>query len=263
MAGQKGGHGFLIFRGVIGAGGIHQPAAGAQQLRRPVQNAGLTSGAAGGGIGLPLGAGIRLPAEHAFPGTGRVHQHRVEKARPLPGQFFGIFVDDDGVGNPQPLQIARQHLRPFGLGFVGDQKALAPQSRRQLGGLAPGGGAQIQHPLARAHVQKGGGEHGGGLLHVKSPAEMGKPRPGPGSGQKIIAVFRPGHGIPGEQGPQFSGGGPGGIHPQGQGRRGLQRRAEGRGFRPQKGFHLGHKGRIQGRAGPFRGGHYRHLSTRP
>ena len=83
-----------------------------------------------------------------------------------------MLVQDQGVGDPQPLHVGGQDGGPLGVELIADQQALSAHAARDLGALAAGGGADVQDPLAGLRVQQGHRGHGAGLLEIVGPGGM-------------------------------------------------------------------------------------------
>ena len=156
-----------------GAGGVHQHAPLPHRQGRGIQNGPLALGAGGGALRAPLGHGGRVPAEHALPGAGGVHQHLVKEALEALAQPLGVAGGHHGVWHPQTFHVGEQRLGPGFHNLVGPEQPLPGQQPGNLGGLAPGGGAQIQHLLPGLGVQHRDRRAGRGLLHVEQPGVVG------------------------------------------------------------------------------------------
>ena len=156
-----------------GAGGGHQHAPLPHRQGRGIQNGPLALGAGGGALRAPLGHGGRVPAEHALPGAGGVHQHLVKEALEALAQPLGVAGGHHGVWHPQTFHVGEQRLGPGFHNLVGPEQPLPGQQPGNLGGLAPGGGAQIQHLLPGLGVQHRDRRAGRGLLHVEQPGVVG------------------------------------------------------------------------------------------
>ena len=176
MRAQKFPHGSLVFQPVERARGIHQPAAGAHHARRVVQNRRLPRGAARGRVRVPLGRGLRVAAEHALAGAGRVHQHAVKKRGQRARQRFRRRGGHERVCHAQPLEVSEQDARAGKLDLVGKQEAPAVQPRRDLPAFAAGRGAQVEHALAGPRVERRHGCHRGRVLQIKRARGVGDSR---------------------------------------------------------------------------------------
>ena len=78
VGGEKAGDDVFVFFGGEGAGGVAEPSAGADEARGGVEDAGLAEGAPGDEFGGPVADGFRGFAEHAFAGTGGIHEDAIE-----------------------------------------------------------------------------------------------------------------------------------------------------------------------------------------
>ena len=109
-----------------------------------------------------------------------VHHHPVEKAGQAPPEILRGHIAHQGVCHPHALHVLAEHPGPGGMDLVCHQKPLVFHGGGQIGGLAPRGGAQIQHPLSRSGPGQHPYSHGGRLLDVvKAPFVEGmQPRPG-------------------------------------------------------------------------------------
>ena len=193
MPGKESRHRFLVLLGGKGAGGVHQPSAGPEHLRRRVQNFPLPPGAHLHQLRGPVRHRRRFFAEHALPGAGRVHQNPVKKAGKPLGQGRRGFVQDQGVGNPHPLYVLGKDFCPLGVNLVAHQQAPAPHLSGNLGGLAPGGGAKVQNPLPGLWVQEHRRGHGAGLLKIVDPRVVEGVQAGSGLRVIVVPRFLPGH----------------------------------------------------------------------
>ena len=190
---EEPGHGALVFLRGKGTGGVDETAAGPQHDGSGFQNLILPPGAHQHRLHAPVGHGGGLLAEHTLAGTGSVHQNAVKIAGEPLLQPFGVFVEHQSVGTAHTLQILTQDSGPFRFNLIGDQKPLTIQQGGQLGGLAAGGGAQVQNGHTGPHIQQPRRGHGAGLLQVVCPRVVVGRQTGAGVGVVIIAVLRPGH----------------------------------------------------------------------
>ena len=237
MALQERGDGFLVFVAVEGAGGVHQPAAGPQHFRRPIQYLCLPPGAARRSRRIPLTPRVRLAAEHALAGAGRIAEYGVKGLRPFLRQRVRIGVHHGGIARAHALQIGGEYLRPGGLRLIGDQQSLTAQRRGDLRTLAAGRSAQIQYALAGYGPQRGYAHHGAGLLQIERPRHVGDARAGAHALLQIVAVFLPRHTAVGICPGKLRRVSPGGIHSQGEAGLLFQGREKCRGFISQHLFH--------------------------
>ena len=158
-----------------GAGGVHQHAPLPHRQGRGIQNGPLALGAGGGALRAPLGHGGRVPAEHALPGAGGVHQHLVKEALEALAQPLGV-----AGGHPRrlaPPDVPRWRAAPGpGISQSRWTRAAPPRpAARQSGWTCPRGRRTNPAPSPRAG---GGVQHrdrraGRGLLHVEQPGVVG------------------------------------------------------------------------------------------
>ena len=127
MALQEICHLALVLLGSKGAGRVDQNAARCQQSCGVVQNFPAQSGTVFYQGGAVLSGCGGFLAEHAFTGTGSVHQHPVKEAREGRSQAGGILIEDHGIAHTHPFQVLAQNLRPGGIVFVGHQQPLPLQ----------------------------------------------------------------------------------------------------------------------------------------
>ena len=190
---QKSRHAALVLRGE-GAGGVDQASAGLQHGGGAVQDVRLPPGAHGHRLRAPVLEGGVVLAKHALSGAGGVHQDSVEICGEALRQPGGVLVQHQGVGDPQPLDVGGQDGGPLGMDLIADQQTLPLHPARDLGGLAAGGGAEIQHPLPRPGIQQLGRGHRAGLLQVIGPGGVVRMQTGPSLRVVIEAGGTPGHG---------------------------------------------------------------------
>ena len=185
MGGQQGLDALAVFAWMHGAGGVHQPATGSQQRQQRLQQPRLQHHQLLDGGGLHPPARIGVAGQGAEAGAGGIEQHPIEGAAPLGmricklGGIGGLAADrrepePGGIGL-EPLQagggaVDRPHLAAIGHG-LGD-----------LGALAAGGGAGIQHPLARLRIEQRHDALGGPVLHAPAALAVARqaaqiPRP--------------------------------------------------------------------------------------
>ncbi len=166
-----------------GTGRIDQPAPRLKHPGGTVQNFILP----------PLLTGGLVLAEHPLPGAGRIHKNPVKIPRQPLRQTLRRLIGDTGVSDSHPLYVFRQDLCPAGMNLIAQQKPPALQLGGQLRALAPGGRAQIQHPVSGPRSQKLRRQHGAGLLNIIEPGLMAGMLSRPVGRLIIISVFRPGH----------------------------------------------------------------------
>ena len=154
---------FIFLRGE-GAGGIHQPPAGAHQPGRGMEDLSLPPGAHLHRLLAPVCDGGFLLAEHALAGAGGVHQHPVEKAGETLGQGFRVLVGHQSIAHRHPLDVPGQNLCPLGVDFIAQKKSFARHPSGNLGALASGGGTEVADPFAGLGIQQSHRRHGTGLL---------------------------------------------------------------------------------------------------
>lgn len=180
VTGQESGHSALVLLRGEGAGGIDQTTTGGQKRRGRIQDSRLPPRAHLHQLRAPVGQSGGLLPEHPLPGTGGVHQHPVKPAGKPLGQALWGLLEHQGVGDGHALHILGQDFGAFWVILVAHQQPLPLHLSRQLGGLAPGGGAQIQDPLTRLHAQQLRRSHGAGLLEIVQsrlvPGVQARPR---------------------------------------------------------------------------------------
>ena len=187
----------LVFPPLKGAGGIHERAAAREHLRGAVEDFALTHDAPLHVLYAPLGDRRLVPAEHSLARTGGVDENFVKVLREPRGERGRIGAHDGGVPHAQALDVLRQDARAVKDVLVRDEHAFSAHRRGELGGLAPGRGAQIEHPFPRFYSQQGRGTHGGRLLRVEEPRV-------PCGGmshlfrRRVKAALRPGNALSGE-----------------------------------------------------------------
>ena len=106
-----------------------------------------------------------------------------------------MVVQDQGVGDGHALDISRENFGALGVDLIADQQTATCHQRGDLGGLAAGGGAEVQDRLAGLGGQEGDGGHGAGLLEVVKTGLVPDMEARPGVGGIVMAVGRPGDGV--------------------------------------------------------------------
>ena len=162
----------LVFHRRERARGVNQPPAGAEHGCGGGQNLQLAVGADGVRVLRPVGDGGLLLAEHPLAGAGGVDENFIKIPREALFQPLRVLVQDQRVGNAQPLDIPRKNFRALGVDLVADQKPLPPEFARQLRRFPAGGRAQVEHALARLRVQKLRRGHGARLLQIIKPRRV-------------------------------------------------------------------------------------------
>ena len=102
---------------------------------------------------MPLQQG-RIAPDRAFARTGGVEQDAVELTaggRPVARIALGRGHIDDA----EPVQIALERLDPAIGDVVGDDRAPVVEREGDLGGLAAGRGAHVEHALTGLEVHEG------------------------------------------------------------------------------------------------------------
>ncbi len=160
---------FLILPDGKGAGRVQQVASRQQHFHCPGQNLPLQRHIIFRAVFLPDFHQLRVPAEHAFPGAGRIHQNPVEKRPQHLGQLPRAFAGDTHIADAGQLQILKKGLSPGAADIIGHQKTLSLQPGSQLRTFPPWRGAQIQNPVSRLHRQNRCRSHGTGLLKIIQP----------------------------------------------------------------------------------------------
>ena len=220
MAGEEFHHRPLVLGRRECAGGVDQVPARAEHPCGLLQNLSLSRGAQSHVLGTPHGHRVGFLAEHPLPRAGGVHHDPVKEGGELYRQLGGCGVGDDAVPHPHALYVLGQDPRTGGVDLVGDQETLTAQSGGQLGGLSPGGGAEVKHLFPRLGGTQRPGEHGAGLLDVVSPRLVKGVLAGAGLpvGGIVKAVFLPRDRLPhkGRGLPQLISGQLQGIQPQGR-----------------------------------------------
>ena len=192
---QESRQGHLVLLGGKGAGGVHQTAAGADQLGAVVEDLRLTAGAHLHGLLAPVGDGGLFLAEHALAGAGGVDEDPVEFAGEPLGQDGGVFVGHQAVGHGHALHVPGEDLGALGAPLVAQEEALAHHAACDLGSLAAGCGAEVADALAGLGVQQGHGGHGAGLLQIVYAGLVEGVQAGTAVGIIVIAQGLPGHRI--------------------------------------------------------------------
>ena len=190
---QKSADGTLVFRRCKGAGGVDQASAGlehAGDLRKNFLLAGCTVGDC---VLAPVRDGGFFFAEHAFAGTGGIHQNAVKAVVEVLGQLLRRFVQNKSVGDTHALDVSGQYFCPGRVDLVADQQTLTLHSGSDLGGFAAGGGAQIQYSFAGLRVQQTDRSHGTGFLEIIDTGLVIRVQTRSGLRVIIIAVGSPGN----------------------------------------------------------------------
>ena len=190
---QKCPDGSLIFLRCKRTCGVHQRPAGQQHPGRRFQNALLPFCTVLHIVRAPLFTRLRVFAEHPLTGAGSVHHDPVKECRKPLRQPIRRLVGHHCVGNAHPLHILSQDLRPGRVDLIGHQQTHALHVRGQMGRLAAGSRAQIQHPLSGSCPCQLPHRHGAGLLHIVKSRLMVHMPTRPVFLSIIKAVSRPGH----------------------------------------------------------------------
>ena len=147
MSGQEGCHDALVLDGRDRARRVHEGTAAAQRPRS-------------GGRGCPVGAARAPPGrpalrqrasgrlgERAEVTARRVDEDAVELSRAAARAASAVRTST--MLAPMRSRGPAQRLGAAGVLLDGDDLALVAHQRREVGGLAAGGGAQVEHALAR------------------------------------------------------------------------------------------------------------------
>ena len=147
------------------AGGIEQGTAAFELRPEGVQNAALELSQLADVLipAQPLDVGVA--ADDAGGGAGGVQQDAVELALGPPQiRCTGIPVDHPG-GEADAIQVLLHPLEAVLVGIHGDHTGEGGLQLKQVGGLATGSGAGIQHPLTRLGIEQAGSLLGGAVLY--------------------------------------------------------------------------------------------------
>ncbi len=155
--GKEGADLFAVLFRQDGAGGVEQGTAALQLAPEGIENPALQLGQLANVLitAQPLDVGVT--ADNAGGGAGGIQQNAVELAlRPPLFRGAGIAVDHFG-GQADAIQVLLYPLEAVLVGINGDHASQFGLTLQQVGGLAAGGGAGIQHPLTRLRIEQGGG----------------------------------------------------------------------------------------------------------
>ena len=169
MLAQQPGEHALILGVVEGAGGVDQRAAGGEHGHGGFEDVELALRAARGRALAPFIDGLRLAAEHALAGAGRVHEDAVKERGEARGKLLRQRAGNGGVGHAHALHIAREDLRAGGNRLVAHEQPAPGHQRGDLRALAAGRGTQVEHALAGLRVKRRDGGKRAGLLQVEQP----------------------------------------------------------------------------------------------
>jgi hypothetical protein len=149
---QEGGDHALVLERRDRARGVHEHAARAHRGGARLEDRALERGQLGRGSGVLAPAHVGPGRERAEVRAGRVDEHPVVRARLLRlGRVAGADLDDRGA---HPLGGAAQGVGAAGMALDGDDGAPIAHERRQVGRLAAGRRAQVEHALARLGRQR-------------------------------------------------------------------------------------------------------------
>ena len=125
-------HIVFILKVIEGAGGVDEQPAFAQGWPNVADDLPLTLGTHGHVPQAPLPYAVGILAEHAFAGTGRVAQDKVEhRAKGL--EVRRKIAGDNGVGTAPLDDVLPQDVGTLTDGFVGDERGIAGQVVQQQG----------------------------------------------------------------------------------------------------------------------------------
>ena len=100
-------------------------------------------------------------------GAWCVHQHPVED--PFPGEVLSPGLGHHTTDRPHAVDVGHQGPETLGVHVVCHQGPLVFHERGDLGGFPPGGGTEVEDPLAGLWVQGQGRKGLGCFLHVIEP----------------------------------------------------------------------------------------------
>ena len=133
--------------------------AGSSMRDRGVEQLALQRGEAGD-VGRRLVPGdVRMAADRAGRGAGRIEQQARDRRRRAPVARIG---DHDLGGELEPREVRAQPLGAPGRDLERDHPGAGGG---ELRGLAAGRGAEVEHAAAGDVGQQAGGQRGGGVLH--------------------------------------------------------------------------------------------------
>ena len=194
------GDGAVILLPVEGTSRIEEDAArleGRPDVRQDAPAAGRTECHRLGG---PVLHGLLVLAEHALAGAGDVGDDNIEDG--LPGKGRRVTGDNSHAGVAPRADIRAEHAEAVPHHFVGQEgKTVAealPERSGEVGGLAAGGGAEVQDGHARAEAvqyraEQSADKHGRRILHVVASGMEQRVQREVGAFLQEVAVRTPGN----------------------------------------------------------------------
>ena len=174
VVGAEGGQQFLIFRRQNGAGAIEQAAAGFQRRPERFQQLPLHPGELLQIQRRAQETNVRMAAQHAGAGAGRVEQNGIEGlAVPPVGRPAGV-GGFQRCPLAEALEIFRHPLQPGRVAVQGQQLGARGQFE-QMAGFATRGGAGVENAFTVLGLEQGGAPLGAGVLDAGPAAlELGQ-----------------------------------------------------------------------------------------
>ena len=145
----------LVFLPRKGAGRIDERAAGREHTGGAVEDLRLAVRTHADFLLAPFGRGRLFLAQHPLPRTGRVHEDLIKISRKAGRERGGVGAGHDGVYDPHALDVLQEDTRAVGHLLVEDEDPLPAHRLRELRALPARRAAKVEHPLARAHPQRG------------------------------------------------------------------------------------------------------------
>ena len=149
----------LVFLRQHRAGGIHQQAAGANVAAHRVQQLFLGLHDGGKVAFLQAQLDIRLLAQYAGAGAGRVQQHRVQRFFHVRAVLAGVLYRRTQVVQPQTAANAVQQERPLCMQLPRVDPARQLHDLAQIRGFASRSRARVQNFHAGPGLHRFGGQH--------------------------------------------------------------------------------------------------------
>ena len=181
MAGRKGGDLIPVFFGKHRAGRIEHFATRREGLPQGLEDLRLLGGEARDVVGAAQPLDVGVAAHHAGGGAGHVGEDALEGAAVPPGVELAAVAGLHLGGEAEAGQVFADPLGPDGAAVEGGEGHVG--RLEDVGALAAGRGAGVEHALAVVKIEIARSVLGAGVLHAE--AAFGKPREA-ADGQRLV-----------------------------------------------------------------------------